>query len=123
MLGIIISVLVGIGGMIGTIIVAANILSEVDRNYYTYSAPYTEHEIGMFVTLIVFAVIMFLGIAGVIFSIIRMKNKRKLKKLQAFSQGDERRSSIGVICPKCGLNVASTTQVCPKCGYKFIEKR
>lgn len=101
-------------GLIGTFSAISYI--ENDR-HYTYSAPFTDHELTVLFLFVVCLIVAVVGIILIIFSIMKKKNQDALSRIQEVN-GDGKKANV---CPKCGLNLAEGVEICPKCAAKLSE--
>lgn len=81
---------------------------------YTYTPPFTDHEMTMLFFLVVCVALAAAGILGVIFSVVKKRQEDTLQRIQNMGTEGVRKD----VCPHCGLNLASGVKVCPRCGYK-----
>lgn len=85
-----------------------------DRRY-TYSTPFTDHEVSVLIILFICVIACIVGIIMIVFEIIKKNNNDTLHRLQNM-QGNGKTAGI---CPICGLNLTSGADTCPKCGTKI----
>ena len=88
-----------------------------DRRY-TYSPPFTDHELMMLGMFILCLISLMVGIVMIVFSIIKKNNTDTLQRLESMQEG----GNILGICPSCGLNLAGNVIKCPKCGCEIKMK-
>lgn len=85
---------------------------------YTYSSPFTDHELVMMALLIIFFILLVIGILVTIFSFIQKNNQDTLSRIESL-QPDGRQTGI---CPICKLNISPGVKICPKCGHHITEE-
>lgn len=117
-MGIVIGGVLALLGAGGTIWKWSSISDEVSRHRYTYSAPFTSHEMGNITVLILSILALVAGIILVIFAIIRKRNHDTLHRVERMQGGGKTQG----VCPSCGLNVSRETKNCPKCGAEIAGK-
>lgn len=102
-------------GSIGSLLMI-NLISN-DR-YYTYSAPFTDHETMMLFLLIVCFVMDAVGIITIVFSVLKKNNQDTLTRITNMGEQGRKRN----VCPNCGLNLADGVLECPRCHTEFVER-
>lgn len=96
----IIQIILAIIGMLGT----CYWRNYIAHDRYTYTMPFTDHEMTILFLLMVCIVVMVSSILSIVLSIVKSKNEDRLFMLN------------NTVCPQCGLNIVKGTEKCPKCG-------
>ena len=92
-------IILGIFGVSGSVVTIKN---DLEYNYYTYSSPYTSHETTMLTLLFICMVMLMLGIAVIIFTVLKKRNEDQLNKVNNYGNN----GTIKNVCPNCGLNLS-----------------
>ena len=108
-------IILGIFGVSGSVVTIKN---DLEYNYYTYSSPYTSHETTMLTLLFICMVMLMLGIAVIIFTVLKKRNEDQLNKVNNYGNN----GTIKNVCPNCGLNLSDNATICPKCGTKVKKE-
>ena len=90
----------------------------ISNHHYTYSSPFTDHEILMLAILCIFFILLVAGVLTIIFSYVRKSNQDTLTRIQSM----ESKGQKAGICPSCHLNLAPGTTICPKCGHQISKE-
>jgi NhaP-type Na+/H+ or K+/H+ antiporter len=99
----------GISGTVFSYLTITN-----DRGY-SYTAPFTNHEMTMMAIMIISFIVLVSGIMTIIFSAVKSKNEAKLKEIENLQGKTQFRNK----CPKCNINVSGDCFICPNCGQKL----
>ena len=102
-------------GILGIMPVSSTVINEVDYGRYTYTSPYTTHELSMMFCIVVFVAMIIGGCAVIFFCIAEKRNTDNLIRLQGESNKN--------VCPQCGINISQDTVFCPKCGMKIEREK
>mgnify|MGYP003107718843 FL=1 len=108
-------IILGIFGVSGSVVTIKN---DLQNYYYTYSSPYTSHETTMLTLLFICMVMLMLGIAVIIFTVLKKRNEDQLNKVNNYGNN----GTIKNVCPNCGLNLSDNATICPKCGTKVKKE-
>lgn len=101
-------------GLIGSALVWSSISSDY---IYTYTPPFTSHEMMMIFFLILFVAMFIVGIYFIVSVHNKKRNEDQLNRLTHTGNNVAQKD----VCPKCGLNIAKGVSVCPRCGTKREE--
>ena len=84
---------------------------------YSYRSPFTSHELTILCLLFLSVAMLLAGILVIIFAVIRKNNQDRLQRVERMGPGNQ----MAGVCPQCGLNITSGTEICPRCGYSMIK--